>query len=556
MSNTYKFPCGCEFPIVGDKIKSFSHPLVEWDVLQNNTNLNCAGAWDLMCSGFTKGIFQVESQLGRHWCKEIQPNCIEDLAAIGALMRPGCISHDTKILLRYHTHKDGKDRYYRTTMENLYKNKKKYKSIFSYDEKNKKIVDNKIIDVLYNGKKDVYLVKMKNSKRGPAISRTKILKCTLDHKLLTNNGWKELSELKIGDRIATLNRRKKQKSNGKKYFSSICRHHYEYKCVMCDWNLGSLDVNHLEGNRYSNNNPENLVFLCPNHHRMYSEKNLSKEEVVKNREKYILSHEEDVQWAEYDGMEYIGKEDVYDIMMEAPNHNFIAGDTIVHNCLEAKLDGKSMTQHYADRKRGIEPVPPYNPILDEILSKTYGVLVYQEQTLEIAKRLAGFSLQEADTLRKGIGKKDASVVAECKKMFIEKASTFGVISKEQAEEIFGWIEKSARYSFNKSHAVSYALVGYWTAYAKYHFSIEFFTSWLSLSAEKILPHKEVAELVSDINREKLDILCPDFRVLNTNFITDGKLIRFGLTNVKGIGESVLEKIIDKKVQVERVLNKN
>jgi DNA polymerase III alpha subunit len=109
---------------------------------------------------------------------------------------------------------------------------------------------------------------------------------------------------------------------------------------------------------------------------------------------------------------------------------------------------------------------------------------------------------------------------------------------------------------SNSHAVSYSLVGYWTAYAKYHFSIEFFTSWLSLSAEKILPHKEVSELVSDVNREKLDILCPDFRVLNRNFITDGKVIRFGLTNVKGIGESVLEKIIDKKIQVERVLNKS
>jgi DNA polymerase-3 subunit alpha len=117
--------------------------------------------------------------------------------------------------------------------------------------------------------------------------------------------------------------------------------------------------------------------------------------------------------------------------------------------LKAFVDGKSMTQHYVDRKHGREDVTYLHPILEDILKPTYGVLVYQEQSMRIAEKVAGFNLQEADVLRKAIGKKRADLMNEVKKSFIAGAERVGIVTKEEAEEIFGWIEKSSRYAFNK-----------------------------------------------------------------------------------------------------------
>lgn len=112
-------------------------------------------------------------------------------------------------------------------------------------------------------------------------------------------------------------------------------------------------------------------------------------------------------------------------------------------------NGISMTAHYCKRANFEEPVESYHPIVDEILKSTYGSLVFQEQAMELSKSVAGFTLQEADKLRKAMGKKLASEMAKCKKIFIEGAKKVEIVSEKQAEEIFGWIEQSQRYSFNK-----------------------------------------------------------------------------------------------------------
>ena len=109
----------------------------------------------------------------------------------------------------------------------------------------------------------------------------------------------------------------------------------------------------------------------------------------------------------------------------------------------------STTKHYCLRKNGLEPVSYYHPSLEEILSESYGLLIYQEQSLMIAARLGGFTLAEADILRRAIGKKDSKLLAEVEKTFIEKAENHGVVTREQAIEIFKWVRKSERYSFNK-----------------------------------------------------------------------------------------------------------
>ena len=138
-------------------------------------------------------------------------------------------------------------------------------------------------------------------------------------------------------------------------------------------------------------------------------------------------------------------------------------------CLQAYRDGKSVSNHYIDRKNGQESVDYYHPTLENALKTTYGEMIYQEQAMQIAKEIAGFDLQEADNLRKAIGKKKPEEMAKLKKKFIKGATKLKLVTKEQAEEIFGWIEKSQRYSFNKSHAVSYAMNAYLSAYTKAHF---------------------------------------------------------------------------------------
>lgn len=118
-------------------------------------------------------------------------------------------------------------------------------------------------------------------------------------------------------------------------------------------------------------------------------------------------------------------------------------------CAESIIDGKSVTQHYIDRKHGREEVTYYHPALIPALKSTYGLLVYQEQAMQIVKDIAGFNLLEADNLRKAIGKKKPEEMAKIKTMFLEKAKALNIVSEQEAIEIFSWIEKSQRYSFNK-----------------------------------------------------------------------------------------------------------
>ena len=211
-------------------------------------------------------------------------------------------------------------------------------------------------------------------------------------------------------------------------------------------------------------------------------------------------------------------------------------------CLEAIRDGKSVTNHYIDKKNGQESIDYFHPSLEPILKTTYGEMVYQEQAMEIAKVVAGFNLQEADMLRKAIGKKKPEEMARVKTKFIEGAKNLGIISVEEAEEIFSWIEKSQRYSFNKSHSISYAINAYLSAYAKAHFPKIFFASYLRFAKDKIDPQAEIKELVLNANEMDVIVKQPDIRLLNEFFILNNNQIFFGLTDIKGVGKSVFEKL--------------
>ena len=212
-------------------------------------------------------------------------------------------------------------------------------------------------------------------------------------------------------------------------------------------------------------------------------------------------------------------------------------------CLEAYRDGKSVTNHYIDKKNGLESVDYYHDSLIDILNKTYGEMIYQEQAMRITQQIAGFDLQEADMLRKAIGKKKPEEMAKVKTKFIQGCKKLGIVNEEQAAEIFTWIEKSQRYSFNKSHAVSYAMNAYLSAYSKAHFPKIFFASYLRFAKDKIDSQQEIKELTRNAIEMGISVSIPDIRNLNKYFVLKNKKIYFGLTDVKGVGESVYNKIL-------------
>ena len=224
-------------------------------------------------------------------------------------------------------------------------------------------------------------------------------------------------------------------------------------------------------------------------------------------------------------------------------------------CLKAIVDGKSMTQHYVDRKHGEEEIAYLDDSLEPILESTQGVLVYQEQSMQIAQTIAGFDLQQADELRKAIGKKTADLMAAVKKEFLSGAKNVGLVSKETAEEIFSWIEKSNRYAFNKSHAVSYAICGYWSAYSKAHFPINFYCNYLYYSKGKPDSQREIQELISDAKVSDIFVHPPSIVKMDKSFSIHEKKINFGIGDVKFIGDSQVAKTEKAIVEATAELSK-
>ena len=225
--------------------------------------------------------------------------------------------------------------------------------------------------------------------------------------------------------------------------------------------------------------------------------------------------------------------------------------------LNAELDGKNMSQHYVDRKHNKESTEYIHQALEPYLKDTYGVIVYQEQAIKIASGIAGFSLQEADNLRKAVGKKDAKLMNEIETQFVEGCQRVGTVSAEQAKIIFGWIRAGSRYSFNKSHAVGYAITAYLCAWVKHHMPLHFYRAWIGMAHEKQFHKEEMMELFYDAKEFGVEILTPSILKTKDNWaMFDNKSIRLGLLNISGVGESHLKNIKQKISDAETTLSKN
>jgi len=197
---------------------------------------------------------------------------------------------------------------------------------------------------------------------------------------------------------------------------------------------------------------------------------------------------------------------------------------------------------FINRKYGREKVQYLHPKLEPILENTYGIGIYQEQMMRIARDLAGFSLAEADTLRKAIGKK-IKVLLEAQKEKLMEGMIDNGIDEETAKRIWELFPPFARYGFNRSHAACYALIGYWTAYLKSHWPIEFMTALLNADSGDV---ERIAFLINQAQKDGIKILAPDINKSFDNFIPEDKNIRFGLLAIKNVGANIVEAIIEER----------
>jgi DNA polymerase-3 subunit alpha len=202
--------------------------------------------------------------------------------------------------------------------------------------------------------------------------------------------------------------------------------------------------------------------------------------------------------------------------------------------------GANMHNLYADRKNGRVPVEPLHPALGDLLEDTYQIMVYQEQVLMVAQRLAGYSFADAENLRKAMGKKVKSVMEAEREKFIKGCVAQGH-SEETGREIFELIEHFAGYGFNKSHSAGYGFVAYQTAYLKAHYPAEYMAALLTATKRD---KDRTAVYLAECRQLGIEVMVPDINESDSDFTVHEGRIRFGLSAIRNVGEGVVEKIVE------------
>lgn len=197
---------------------------------------------------------------------------------------------------------------------------------------------------------------------------------------------------------------------------------------------------------------------------------------------------------------------------------------------------------YIKRKHGEEKITYLHPSLAPILDETYGIMVYQEQVMNIARALGGYTMGEADKLRKVMGKKQREEIPKQREKFTKGAIANG-ISEDVAKSIFDQMEKFASYGFNKSHAAAYSLISYQTAYLKAHYPVEFMCAVMDLD---IINTDKLAFFVAECRSTGMEILKPDINLSDADFRVEDNKIRYALGAIKGVGSSYMQGIVEER----------
>ncbi|MCB1782900.1 MAG: DNA polymerase III subunit alpha [Alphaproteobacteria bacterium] len=200
---------------------------------------------------------------------------------------------------------------------------------------------------------------------------------------------------------------------------------------------------------------------------------------------------------------------------------------------------------YISVKEGREEADYMHPVLKPFLEETYGIMIYQEQVMQAAQNLAGYTLGGADLLRRAMGKKIKEEMDNQRRIFVEGAAENHKVPSTQAEAIFEQINKFAGYGFNKSHAAAYALIAYWTAWLKANYPVEFMAASMTLdkgNTDKLSIFKQ------DIDRMGLTLLPPDINTSHADFSVEEGKVRYALAALKGVGEQAMENLVAERKQ--------
>lgn len=219
-------------------------------------------------------------------------------------------------------------------------------------------------------------------------------------------------------------------------------------------------------------------------------------------------------------------------------------EEIIAVCALFRPGPMDMIPSFINRKHGREPIEIEHPLMKDILSETYGLMVYQEQVMQIASMLAGYSLGEGDVLRRAMGKKDKEEMARQREKFtsgcVERA-----IPREVATVIFDKMEKFASYGFNKSHAAAYAYITYITAYLKAHYPKEWMAALMTCDRTDL---GHVAKFIREAHSMHIALLPPDINTAGSDFVATEEGIRFALSGIKGVGTGVVEQILEERAK--------
>ncbi|MGC9454650.1 MAG: DNA polymerase III subunit alpha [Phycisphaerae bacterium] len=214
------------------------------------------------------------------------------------------------------------------------------------------------------------------------------------------------------------------------------------------------------------------------------------------------------------------------------------GDLIAANAMY-RPGPMELIPAYCARKNGTEEVPGIHPLVDDMLAETYGIMVYQEQVMQVLERLGKIPLNRALTLVKAISKKKTDLIAEERGNFLSGAEENG-IDRAEAERLFELILKFGGYGFNKAHSTRYALVAYQSAYFKVHYPREFFAATLTYEC---VDTDKVVQYMAEAERFGVTVAPPDINTCGADFTVDGELVRFGLAAVRGVGARAVDAIV-------------
>ncbi|MDP2909586.1 MAG: DNA polymerase III subunit alpha [bacterium] len=219
-------------------------------------------------------------------------------------------------------------------------------------------------------------------------------------------------------------------------------------------------------------------------------------------------------------------------------------EDIVAMCALYRPGPMQFIPQYIARKHKREPIEYLHPKLKPILEETQGICIYQEQLMQIARDISGFTLGEADVLRKAVGKKIVELLKEQEQKFINGAVNIGV-DKKIAIKLWEWVQPFAQYGFNKSHSAAYATIAYQTAYLKAHYPVEFMAAVLTSEKQDV---ERTAFLIDECKQMGIEVLPPNINESLKNFtvVEEGKKIRFGLKAIKNVGENVIDVITEER----------